>query len=87
MAALATYLSPAVGRLVLDRTGLTGRFDVALEFADANAAGLPEAKAALPGDAPSIFAALQEQLGLRLIAARSPVDVIVIDQVSPPTEN
>ena len=86
MAAVATYLSPVVGRVVIDRTGLTGRFDVALTFAPTPGAVF-EAKAALPGDAPSVFAALQEQLGLRLGAVRAPVDVVVIDRVERPTAN
>ena len=87
MAAVATYLTPVVGRIVIDRTGMTGRFDVALRFA-ITTNGLPEAKAAaLVGDAPLIFTAVQEQLGLRLEATRAPVDLVVIDHVEKPTAN
>ena len=87
MAALARNLAGPVGRLVVDRTGLAGGFDFDLEFtADlpaAAAAGLPPPDA----NAPSIFTALQEQLGLKLEATRAPVEVLAIDGVERPTEN
>jgi uncharacterized protein (TIGR03435 family) len=67
-------------RQVVDRTGLTGRYDFALTFAVDPLA--PEA-----GTAPDIFHAVQEQLGLKLESTKAPVDVIVIDHVEPPTEN
>jgi len=87
IAAVATYLSPIVGRVVIDRTGLSGRFDMALRFALAPDAGVQEAKAALLADAPSIFTAAQEQLGLRLESDTGPVDVVVVDRIEMPTEN
>jgi uncharacterized protein (TIGR03435 family) len=88
MAAVATYLTPVVGRVVIDRTSLTGRFDVALRFGVPANNGLAEAKVAtLIGDAPSIFTAVQEQLGLRLEATRAPVDVVVVERIERPTEN
>jgi uncharacterized protein (TIGR03435 family) len=83
MGRVAERLIDAVGRPVIDRTGLEGPFDLDLTYA-AEAAAVP------PGvgtDAPSLFTALQEQLGLRLESARAPVDVLVIDRVAPPTEN
>jgi uncharacterized protein (TIGR03435 family) len=84
MAALARFLAGPVGRLVEDRTGLTGGFDFDVEFAvDPAAAGAPAADA----NAPSIFTALEEQLGLKLQAERAPVEVLVIDRVERPTEN
>jgi uncharacterized protein (TIGR03435 family) len=67
-------------RQVVDRTGLTGRYDFALTFAVDPFA--PEA-----GEAPDIFHAVQEQLGLKLVSTKARVDVIVIDHVEPPTEN
>jgi uncharacterized protein (TIGR03435 family) len=73
---LATMLSNTAGRLVYDRTGLTGNFDVELEWAED--AG---------SDKPSIFAAVQEQLGLKLESVREPVDVVVIDHVERPAED
>ena len=85
--ALATYLSPVVGRVVVDRTGLTGRFDVSLQFSPLTDVAVPDAKAAFFADAPSVFVAIQQQLGLKLVAGRGPVDVVVIDRIERPTEN
>ena len=84
-------LSGFVGRNVIDRTGLTGSFDIELTYDPASAAKTPPG--ALPGPttrddtAPSIFTALQEQLGLKLESTRGPVDVLVIDQAERPTPN
>lgn len=64
------------GRPVVDRTGLTGRFDFTLTWA-------PEGST--DTDAPSIFTAVQEQLGLKLQPARGPVDVLVVDSAERPT--
>lgn len=64
------------GRPVEDRTGLTGRFDFTLSWA-------PEGST--DTEAPSIFTAVQEQLGLRLAPARGPVDVLVVDAAERPT--
>jgi uncharacterized protein (TIGR03435 family) len=64
------------GRPVVDRTGLSGRFDFTLTWA-------PEGST--DTDAPSIFTALQEQLGLKLEPTTGPVDVLVIDSVERPT--
>jgi uncharacterized protein (TIGR03435 family) len=65
---LAGTLSTNVGRVVLDRTGLTGDFDVELQWTPHRVplAGDASANPALSPDGPSIFTALQEQLGLRL---------------------
>ena len=73
---LATMLSGPAGRLVFDRTGLTGTFDVNLEWAEDPSS-----------DKPSIFGAVQEQLGLKLDFVREPVDVVVIDHAERPTED
>jgi uncharacterized protein (TIGR03435 family) len=73
---------------VIDRTGLAGAFDVTLQFTPQRR--LPLATAALPEptpDAPSIFTALREQLGLKLENQRAPAEVLVIDSVERPTEN
>jgi uncharacterized protein (TIGR03435 family) len=74
-----------VGRPVANRTGLTGEFDIDLFYAPYGESlnGSPLATEGLP----SIFTALQEQLGLRLDSARGPLDVLVIDRISPPAEN
>jgi uncharacterized protein (TIGR03435 family) len=76
LAPLAQRLSPIAGRVVVDRTGLTGKYDFDLKWAQD-----PSADAA----GPSIFTALQEQLGLKLESARGPVEVLVIDHVERPT--
>jgi uncharacterized protein (TIGR03435 family) len=63
---------------VFDRTGLSGLFDFELRSSDTN-------PAVAGSDLPSIFTALQEQLGLKLEPTRGPAEVIVIDRVARPT--
>jgi uncharacterized protein (TIGR03435 family) len=91
LAMVANILSRQVGRPVVDRTGITDYFDLTLAFAPESDArtsnGPPPAPMPAVADAPSIFTALQEQLGLKLEATRAPVDVLVIDKASQPTEN
>jgi uncharacterized protein (TIGR03435 family) len=91
LAMFANVLSRQVGRPVVDRTGVTDSFNIKLEFSQESDArtsnGPPAPQPPTVGDGPSIFTALQEQLGLRLEATRAPVDILVIDKVSPPTEN
>jgi uncharacterized protein (TIGR03435 family) len=84
IAVLAGILPQQVGRPVHDHTGLTGLFDFDLEF---SAEGRDPAATPVGGDTPSIFTALQEQLGLRLESARAPLDVFVIDRVERPTDD
>lgn len=86
LAALAPLLRSVAGRPIVDKTGLSGSYRVNFQFSRASPepAG-PDAPA--PGDAPSVFTALQEQLGLKLESARIPVDVLVIDRMERPTEN
>lgn len=76
---LTSALSMAVSRTVIDRTGLEGPFDVRLRWSADVSVGPAQ------GDTPSIFTALQEQLGLRLESTRGPVEVLVIDSVERPT--
>jgi uncharacterized protein (TIGR03435 family) len=89
MEALAQNLSSRVGRAVVDRTGLTGRFDLDVEFApqplrsDGSDPSLGDRPSS---DAPSIYTALAEQLGLKLESQKRSVDVTVIDSVERPTE-
>ena len=80
---LASALTGYAGRMVVDRTGLEGPFDFELTYAPAARGGGP----APPDDRPSIFIAVQEQLGLKLEPTTAAVDVLVIDSVSMPTEN
>jgi uncharacterized protein (TIGR03435 family) len=80
MPQLANQLSQFAGRAVVDKTGLDGGFD--LEMAWTSDARRPPTAG---DDGPSIFTALQEQLGLKLDAQRGPVEVLVIDRVEQPT--
>ena len=88
---LAASLSGMVQRVVVDQTGLTGNFDLELTFTpDQMGQGTPPPGAPPPAvdpNGPSIFTALQEQLGLKLDSQRGPVDVLVIDRAERPTEN
>ena len=79
LARVMSALSMAVSRGVVDRTGLRGPFDVELEWSS------DVGTSATNSNTPSIFTALQEQLGLRLEPSRGPVDVLVIDSVERPT--
>ena len=88
---LALALSGRVERAVVDQTALGGTWDVTLTYAPDSAptpAGAVAPGAAPPtaaAEAPSLFTALQEQLGLRLVSTRAPVEVLVVDRVQPPT--
>jgi uncharacterized protein (TIGR03435 family) len=83
MAQLAPLISLVVQRPVVDRTGITGIFDIEMTFSPGAA---PGGDLANP-DAPSIFTALEEQLGLKLDAQREMVDVLVIEKIDRPSEN
>ena len=88
---IAQILTPYVGRPVIDKTGLTGYYNVTLkwtpEVGSASLAppGLPPGTLPLDPDAPNLFTAVQEQLGLKLENGRAPLDVVVIDSVEHPT--
>jgi uncharacterized protein (TIGR03435 family) len=75
-----------IDRAVLDRTGLMGRFDFDLQWQPQGRAGGPAADGQA-SDAPSLFTALQEQLGLKLEPQRAPLEVLVIDSVQLPEPN
>ena len=87
MAGIAAGLFQVVDRLVIDRTQLTGRFDFEVRYAEAPGIGQPADRPAANPDAPSIFVAVQEQLGLKLEATRAPIDVVVVDSVRRPSAN
>jgi uncharacterized protein (TIGR03435 family) len=79
---LSGFLGPAVGRPVLDKTGLTGVYDFTMPIlADWGSNREPEDSEA------SIFTVLQESLGLKLEPARAPVEFLVIDHIERPSEN
>jgi len=90
----AGLLNLLLDRPVIDKTGLTGYFKIRLVFSPTDTAP-PRLALANPGapteartpDAPDIFQAIQEQLGLKLVAATGPVDVLVIDHIERPSEN
>jgi uncharacterized protein (TIGR03435 family) len=81
---LARALSnlPEVRRTVIDETGLTGDFDIALEWVQDTLGRSDRAP-----DGPSLFTALQEQLGLCLVASKAPDEALVIDGVERPSAN
>lgn len=88
--ALASTLAYQVGRNIIDKTGLTGRYDFTLNWSPENRAPVVGGNLADKGsdtDAPDLFTALQEQLGLRLESSKGPVDTLVIDHVEFPTAN
>jgi uncharacterized protein (TIGR03435 family) len=83
MTQITNALNRAVDRPIVDRTDVKGYFNMRLQYA-------PDPR--IPGAAtdtvgPSIFTAVQEQLGLRLEPSRSPLEVLVIDSVQKPAEN
>jgi uncharacterized protein (TIGR03435 family) len=82
MAGFAQTLSRSLGRPVVDETGYQDKFDFRLRW---SADAAPPSGDAEPG--PSVFAAIQEQLGLKLEARRVPVEVLVIERAEKPTEN
>jgi uncharacterized protein (TIGR03435 family) len=75
MVQTAVNLTQFAGRRVVDKTGLTGRFDFTLTWTPEGGASLTDA------DGGSLFTALQDQLGLKLESQRGPVEVVVIDSV------
>ena len=89
------YLAPKVNRVIVDRTGLTGNFDIELQWTPDN---LPPRAPGAPADqpirvngqdvdpnGPSLFTAMQEQLGLKLDSTRAPVEVLVVDRIEQPS--
>jgi uncharacterized protein (TIGR03435 family) len=90
MANFAEAISRVNSRIVHDRTGLQGGFDIDLEFTPDPTIyrdGTPPPGVPVDPNAPSFFTALVEQLGLKLEASRAPVEVLVIDRIKRPTEN
>lgn len=95
MANLARFLSSMLSCTVVDKTGITGEFDLRLTFTpDRPTVPPPDAAGLHPADGagaanlgPDFFTALQEQLGLKLESAKGPVEILVIDRVERPSEN
>jgi bla regulator protein BlaR1 len=90
MPMLAVQLSQNLERTVLDKTGLTAGYDFTLEWAPGEQPLGPkdgDAPASNESTGPTLFTALQEQLGLKLESTKGPVEVLVIERVEKPTEN
>jgi uncharacterized protein (TIGR03435 family) len=89
MAQLAAQLSQYTGRLVVDKTGLTGSYAFDLSWNPMLGQTPPTLPPGVPfdADAPSLVAALGEQLGLTLESQRGPVEMVVVDRLEPPSEN
>jgi uncharacterized protein (TIGR03435 family) len=91
VAAITGVLASALGRPVIDRTGLVGLYDLSLQWDDAPVpeGGVFGRDVAAPqgDDRGSVFTAIQDQLGLRLESQRAPVEVIVIDRVERASQN
>jgi uncharacterized protein (TIGR03435 family) len=93
LAVLVPLLTNAAGRPVVDKTGLTGLYDFTLRWAFDPGQGSGPLAGPGPGvpvaasdpDAPTLFTALQEQLGLKLDSQRMAMDVVVIDRIERPT--
>jgi uncharacterized protein (TIGR03435 family) len=91
LASMLTGQGEIGGRFIIDRTGLTGKYDwylawtpvqMGMETAPKGSDGSPP-----DSDAPGLFTALQEQLGLKLESQKGPVQVVVIDHLEPPSPN
>jgi uncharacterized protein (TIGR03435 family) len=81
MEQLSRQLAGTSGRFVVDKTGLTGLYAFTLDWWPANRTPPPDS------DAPSMFDALQEQLGLKLEPTKGPIEKLVIDRAQRPSEN
>jgi len=79
-------LSRQLGRTVIDRTGLTGNYDFTLRWSPDNGA-TSASEGAQDDTLPSIFSAVQEQLGLKLESTKAPADVLVVDHLERPSQN
>ncbi len=99
MAQFLDILSRFTGRIVVDKTDLTGKYDIDLQYTPDQGqfpgGPLPPLPGGVPGPAlppvdpngPSLFTALQEQLGLKLESQKAPVDIMVVDHIEHPSEN
>ena len=90
---IAHLLTQQTGRTVVDNTGLKGNYDFTLHWTPDQSAPTLNGPGAGPDSStssesgPSIFTAIQEQLGLKLESQKGPVEILVIDHVEKPSEN
>lgn len=82
MRSIAAMLTTQLGKTVIDKTGVPGYFDFALQFNRDEMGGTPD-----PDAYPSIVVAAQEQMGLKLESTKGPVDTLVIEHAESPSEN
>jgi uncharacterized protein (TIGR03435 family) len=93
MANLVHLLSQQLGRIVVDKTGLTGKYDFTLQWTPDETQGPPSGPPGIgstpppESSGPSIFTAIQEQLGLKLESQKGPVEILVIDHAEKPSAN
>jgi len=87
LAEFTKILSMQLGKNVVDKTGLTGQYDFNLQWSEAAANSDGASKDAAPASGPSLFDAVQEQLGLKLVPQQGPEDVLVIDHIEWPEGN
>jgi uncharacterized protein (TIGR03435 family) len=80
MSTFAFFLTQAAGRTVVDKTGLAGNYDVDLKWT-------PDDQQNMPDAGPTLFTALEEQLGLKLQPAKGPVQSLIVDDAEQPTAN
>src|ERR1700722_6913624 len=93
---LLDSLSRFTNRVVLDKTNLSGKYDINLDYTPEQGPGQAPPPPPPPGvpplppidpNGPSLFTALQEQLGLKLESQKGPVEMLVIDHIERPSEN
>ena len=84
MESMAKTIANQVHRTVIDKTGLKGSYDLSLKWSREDGVNLDDGT---KDSAPPIFTALEEQLGLKLVPAKGPVETVVVDRVEMPTEN
>jgi uncharacterized protein (TIGR03435 family) len=87
VALLAEELAKQLDRVVIDQTGIQGRYNLSLRWAPDDGGSSMPGGSATADAGPSIFTAIQEQLGLKLESQKGPVQVLVIDKVEMPSEN
>ena len=84
---LAEDLSDPIESFVEDKTGISGKYDISLHWDPVPDRGTNDGASSGAGVEPSLFTALQDQLGLKLIPAKVPMDTVTIDHVDRPTAN
>jgi uncharacterized protein (TIGR03435 family) len=87
IAAIVPFITQIIGRPVVDETGLTSKYDFTLDWTPDQVASPAGVSAESEASGPSIFTAIQEQLGLKLESQKGPVEVLVIDHIEKPSPN